>query len=105
MAKRIPSRQEFKAMIARGRLHQSDRDNVIPSDADLDQAQSALDLGRLYGYSEDDIAHYYNARRRGQDIAYTEYVRDLEQATVPPAGQAASEPAPALSEKPSRARR
>ena len=39
-------------MIARGRLHQSDRDNMIPSDADLDEAQSALDLGRLYGYSE-----------------------------------------------------
>jgi hypothetical protein len=105
MSKGIPSRKEFKAMAARGRLHQSDRDNIIPSDADLDQAQSALDLGRLYGYSEDDIAHYYDFRRRGQDVAYTEYVRDLEQAKVPPAEPAASATAPAPAAKPSRARR
>lgn len=89
-------------MAARGRLHTTDRDSIIPSDADLEKAQSALDLGRLYGYSEDDIAHYYSFRRRGQDVAYTEYVRDLEQAKVPPAGPSEARSPP--SEKRSRAR-
>jgi hypothetical protein len=104
MSKGIPSRKEFKDMAARGRLHMSECDNVIPSDADLDKAQSALDLGRLYGYSEDDIAHYYNFRRRGQDVAYTEYVRDLEQAKVPPAEPRPSGTSSAVTGKPSRAR-
>ena len=31
---------------------------VIPSDSDLDDAQSPIDLGRLYGFTEDDIAHF-----------------------------------------------
>lgn len=91
-------------MAARGRLHTADRDSVIPSDADLETAQSALDLGRLYGYSEDDIAHYYSVRRRDQDLAYIEYVRDLEQAKVAPAAPAASESPSAPTEKPARAR-
>jgi hypothetical protein len=85
MSKGIPSRKEFEEMAARGRLHTSERDTIIPSDSDLDKAQSPLDLGRLYGFNEDDIAHYYSFRRHGQQIAYTEYVRDLEQAKVPPA--------------------
>jgi hypothetical protein len=90
MSKGVPSRKEFEEMAARGRLHESERDLVIPSDADLDTAQSPLDLGRLYGYSEDDIAHYYNFRRRGHHTAYTEYIRDLEQAKVAPAKPAPS---------------
>jgi len=69
---------------ARGRLHKDD-DTVIPTDSDLDQAQSPVDLGRLYGYSEDDIAHFYRIRRRELETAYTEYVQDLQQAKVSPA--------------------
>ena len=92
MSKRVPSRKEFEEMAARGRLHDySERDTVIPSDPDLDKAQSPLDLGRLYGYTEDDIACFYNFRRRGHSIAYTEYVRDLEQAKVPPVNPAEPE--------------
>jgi hypothetical protein len=84
MSKRVPTRKEFAEMAARGRLHKVDN-TVIPSDSDLDDAQSPLDLGRLYGFTEDDIAHFYSFRRHGHHIAYTEYVRDLEQARVPPA--------------------
>jgi hypothetical protein len=57
--KRVSTRQEFKQMAARGRLH-----TVIPTDSELDEAQSLVDLGRLYGYTEDDIAHFYKFRRR-----------------------------------------
>jgi hypothetical protein len=89
MWKRVPTRKEFEEMAARGRLHKEDN-TVIPSDCDLDDAQSPIDLGRLYGFTEDDIAHFYNFRRRGHHIAYTEYVRDLEQAKVPPAKAAPS---------------
>jgi hypothetical protein len=105
MSKGIPSRKEFKEMAARGRLHEFDRDAIIPSDSELDQAQSPLDLGRLYGYSEDDIAHYYDFRRRGHDSAYVEYVRDLEQAKIPPAEADRSGISPPTSGKSSRARR
>ena len=84
MLKRIPTRKEFEQMAARGRLHKDDN-TVIPTDSDLDEAQSPLDLGRLYGYSEDDIAHFYRVRRRELETAYTEYVRDLQQAKVSPA--------------------
>jgi hypothetical protein len=55
----------------------------IPSDSELETAQSPLDLGRLYGYSEEDIAHYYWSRRRDCQTAYTEYVRDFENAKLP----------------------
>ena len=84
MSKRIPTRKEFEEMAARGRLHKKDN-TVIPSDSDLEDAQSPIELGRLYGYTEDDIAHFYNVRRHGHDVAYTEYIRDLEQAKVPAA--------------------
>jgi hypothetical protein len=81
MPKGVPSRKEFEEMAARGRLHKSsERDSVIPSDFELDKAQSPLDLGRLYGYTEDDIAHYYWSRRQDCRIAYSEYVRDFEHA-------------------------
>jgi hypothetical protein len=89
MSKRVPTRREFEEMAARGRLHKEDN-TVIPSDSDLDDAQSPIDLGRVYGFTEDDIAHFYNFRRRGHHIAYTEYVQDLEQAKVPPAKAAPS---------------
>jgi hypothetical protein len=83
MSKGAPSRKEFEEMAARGRLHQwSERDSLIPSDSELDKAQSPLDLGRLYGYSEDDIAHYYRSRHADCRVAYTEYVRDFEHAKV-----------------------
>ncbi len=76
------SRKEFEEMATRGRLHTSSEGDVIPSDSELDRAQSPLDLGRLYRYSEDDIAHYYWSRRRDCQIAYTEYERDFEDAKL-----------------------
>ena len=48
MLKRVPTRQEFEQMAARGRLHKEDN-TVIPTDSELDEAQSPVDLGRLYG--------------------------------------------------------
>lgn len=93
MSKGVPSRKEFEEMATRGRLHTlSERDTVIPSNSELDKAQSPLDLGQLYGYSEDDIAHYYRARRRDCQIAYTEYVRDFEDAKIATARPAAPDP-------------
>jgi hypothetical protein len=83
MLKCIPTRKEFERMAARGRLH-TDDDAVIPTDSELDEAQSPVELGRLYGYSEDDIAHFYKVRRRDLETAYTEYLRDLQQAKKPP---------------------
>jgi hypothetical protein len=91
MSQRVPTRKEFEEMAARGRLHTED-DRFIPSNSDLDEAQSPVDLGRLYGFTEDDIAHFYNFRRRGHHIAYTEYVRDLELAKVPPAAPSGTSP-------------
>ena len=82
MLKRVPTRQEFEQMAARGRLHKEDN-TVIPTDSELDEAQSPVDLGRLYGYTEDDIAHFYKFRRRVPETAYIEYVRDLQQAKIP----------------------
>ena len=84
MLKRVPTRQEFEQMAARGRLRKEDN-TVIPTDSELDEAQSPVDLGRLYGYTEDDIAHFYKFRRRVSETAYIEYVRDLQQAKIPPA--------------------
>jgi hypothetical protein len=84
MLKDIPTRKAFEQMAARGRLHKDDN-TFIPTDSELDQAQSPVDLGRLYGYSEDDIAHFYRVRWRELETAYTEYVRDLQQANVSPA--------------------
>jgi hypothetical protein len=94
MLKRIPSRREFEEMAARGRLHEWERATIVPSDTELDSAQSPVDLGRLYGFTEDDIAHFYYSRRQGQTVAYAEYVRDLEQAKLPPAQPASPEGAP-----------
>jgi hypothetical protein len=82
--KHIPTRKEFEQMAVRGRLHKQDN-SVIPSDSELDEAQTPVELGRLYGYTEDDIAHFYMSRRRGVETSYIEYVRDLQQAKIPPA--------------------
>ena len=80
---KILAAKEFEELAARGRLHNKDN-SFIPSDSDLDHAQSPVELGRLYSFTEDDIAHFYKFRRGGHGIAYTEYVRDIEQAKVPP---------------------
>jgi hypothetical protein len=56
----------------------------IPTPKELETAETAIEYGRLYGYSEDDIAHFYNFRRRGHALAYDEYVDDLKNAAVPP---------------------
>ena len=66
--------------------------SVIPSDSELETAQSPLDLGRLYGYREEDIAHYYWSRRRDCQTAYIEYVRDFENAKILPGRPATSRP-------------
>jgi len=93
MSKGVPSRKEFEEMALRGRLHEwLERISVIPSDSELETAQSPLDLGRLYGYSEEDIAYYYWSRRRDWQTAYTEYVRDFENAKVLPGRPAAPHP-------------
>jgi hypothetical protein len=84
MLRRIPTRKEFEQMAARGQLHK-ENSALIPTDSQLDELQSPIELGRLYGYSEEDIAHFYRNRRRELETAYTEYVRDLEQAKIPPA--------------------
>ena len=73
-------------MAKRGRIHNSAEDTVTPSKNDLNKASSQLDLGRLYGYSEDDIACFYLKRRGGRaDIAHAEYICDLKRANFPPA--------------------
>jgi hypothetical protein len=91
MSKGVPSRKEFEEMALRGRLHEwSERISVIPSDPELETAQSPIDLGRLYGYPEEDIAHYYWSRRRDCQTAYNEYVRDFENAKILPGPAAAS---------------
>jgi hypothetical protein len=83
MSKGVPSRKEFEEMAQRGRLHEwLERISVIPSDSELETAQSPLDLGRLYGYPEEDIAHYYWSRRRDCQTAYTEYLRGFENAKL-----------------------
>lgn len=81
------TREQFEAMADRGRLHKApEQDPLTPSAADLDRAaDNPVDLGRLYGYSEDDIAHFYRFRRRGHELAYTEYIDDLKAAAFPPA--------------------
>ena len=77
--------QEFEAMAKRGRIHTSAEDTIKPRKADLIRAESAVDFGRLYGYSEDDIACFYLKRRRGRvDIAYSEYVQDCRGANFRP---------------------
>jgi len=90
MQTRVPTRKEFEEMAARGRLHRDD--SFIPSDSDLDNAQSPVELGRLYGFSEDDIAHFYIFHWRKHDTAYSEYVRDFEHAKVPPPKPTSSQP-------------
>jgi hypothetical protein len=83
--------QEFEAMAKRGRIHMAVEDTVEPSKADLSMAKSPLDFGRLYGYSEDDIACFYLKRRGGRtDIAHEEYVCDLKCANFPPSKPSAA---------------
>jgi hypothetical protein len=77
--------QEFETMAKRGRIHMASEDMAEPSKADLNKAKSPLDFGRLYGYSEDDIACLYLKRRGGRaDIAYAEYICDLKCPNFPP---------------------
>jgi hypothetical protein len=76
--------QEFETMAKRGRIHMTTEDLVEPSKRDRNRAKSPVDLGRLYGYSEDDIACFYLRRRGGlPDVAYEEYICDLKCAHFP----------------------
>jgi hypothetical protein len=82
---KVPTREEFAGMAARGRLWRHDEPSpYTPSSEKLKQAKSPLDYGRAYGYSEDDIAHFYYFRRRGHPMAYDEYMDDLEHSAFPP---------------------
>jgi hypothetical protein len=77
--KKRPTLEEFQAMAARGRLWHTDEPTPRkPTPEMLKQAKTCVDMGRLYGYSEDDIAHFYNFRRRGHVTGYEEYLDDLE---------------------------
>jgi hypothetical protein len=81
----IVTLQEFKAMAKRGRIYNSAEDKGQPSKSELANAQSPLDFGRLYGCSEDDIACFYLTSRGGRtEIAYAEYICDLNCAKFPP---------------------
>ncbi len=72
-------------MAARGRLWRHDEPSpCAPTPEKLKQATTPLDYGRAYGYSEDDIAHFYNFRRRGHAMAYDEYLHDLKHSAFPP---------------------
>ena len=85
VSEKAPTREEFAAMAARGRLWQHDEPSpCTPTPEKLNQAKTPLDYGRAYGYSEDDIAHFYNFRRRGHVMAYDEYLHDLEHSALPP---------------------
>jgi hypothetical protein len=78
-----PTLEEFQVMAKRGRIHLSDDDTVTPSKAELERAKTPIDLGRVYGYSEDDIAHFYLVRFRGQvDQAYCQYISHLYQKNI-----------------------
>jgi hypothetical protein len=82
LKKCLPTRKEFAAMAARGRLwHHDEPSPCTPTPEMLKQARTPIDYGRAYGYSEDDIAHFYNFRRRGHAMAYDEYRHDLERST------------------------
>jgi hypothetical protein len=78
-----PTREQFDEMAKRGRMRLSEETTVTPTAAELAKVETPLDYGRLYGYSEDDIAHFYNRRRRGHQSGYEEYVRDLENPAFP----------------------
>jgi hypothetical protein len=78
---RVVSFSEFKAMARRGRIHCSYDDMVKPSKADLKRAKTPIELGWLYGYSENDIAHFYLVRcAPDARMAYANYIRDLARA-------------------------
>ena len=63
---------DFAEMASRGQLHKATgRD--FPGEA---TAASPYELGRINKYSEDDIAHFYNNRRRGDRLGYDEWVQD-----------------------------
>lgn len=68
----------FLEMAKKGKIHQAVDDVVKPPRAQLEAAKSPVDFGRLYGYSEDDIAHFYMQRAGGNiNRAYNDYVWDL----------------------------
>lgn len=76
-----PSREDFDAMVSRGRMWGfGEKDPLSPTKRALENAQTPVDYGRLYGYSENDIARFYATRRAGHPMAYDEYVRDLQNA-------------------------
>jgi hypothetical protein len=54
-------------MAVRGRIWQNDEPTPrTPTADEIEKAGSPLEYGRIYGYSEDDIAHFYNFRRRAE---------------------------------------
>ena len=54
VSEKVPTREEFAAMAARGRLWQHEEPTpCTPTEEKLKRAQTPLDFGRAYGYSED----------------------------------------------------
>jgi hypothetical protein len=86
LPKALPvSEEQFNAMSSRGRMRAAGApDELKPSKANLVKANSPVDYGRLYGYSEDDIARFYRERRAGHPMAYDEYIRDLQNSGFKP---------------------
>ena len=73
---RPPTFAEFLEMVARGRLWRWDDPATpySPTKEEMDACGSCLELGRLHGYSEDDIAHFY---KHGMEYAaYEQYLDD-----------------------------
>jgi hypothetical protein len=83
MLKRVPTRQKFEQMAARGRLHKQDN-TVIPTDSELDEAQSPVDLGRRTATLKMVLHTFISSGGACRKAAYIEYVRDLQQAKIPP---------------------
>ena len=83
MSKGVPTRKEFDEMAARGRVHKEDN-TVIPSDFD----SKTYNLRSIWVAStatpKTTLRTFTMSVAAGHDIAYTEYVQDLEQAKVPP---------------------
>jgi hypothetical protein len=77
---KVPTQTEFNDMVSQGRLWFGVKDPLNPNKKALDAAQTPVDYGRLYGYGENDIAHFYAQRRGGHPMAYQEYIRDMQSA-------------------------
>jgi hypothetical protein len=79
LASSVPTEKEFFQMARRGKLHQ-DAGKPTPGET---PTSTPLQLGRLNGYSMDDIAHFYAKRGGFQPFTYQEFLADLKAAPGP----------------------